>query len=91
LPAAGEPVVGREVIARHLATRGGFALDWEPREAVVAHSGDLGYTWGTYETHLTVPVGPPQISRGKYANVWRKAADGHWRVALDIGNASPGS
>jgi ketosteroid isomerase-like protein len=28
-------------------------------------------------------------SYGKYVTIWKKQRSGAWRVALDIGNASP--
>jgi ketosteroid isomerase-like protein len=88
LPAGSQPVIGRETIYQRMSSISGSILAWEPRQAEVARSGDLGWTWGTYEVRS-----PGEDSRvlayGKYVNVWRKQADGSWKVIVDIGNQSP--
>ena len=62
------------------------AFQWEPRTGDVAASGDLGW--------LTGPVKFPQpdgsIRHGCYFSVWKKQADGGFRVILDIGVQPPG-
>lgn len=62
------------------------AFAWEPRTGDVAASGDLGW--------LTGPVRSPQadgsIRHGCYFSVWKKQADGSFRVLLDIGVQPPG-
>jgi ketosteroid isomerase-like protein len=88
LPAAADPVIGRDLIRQRLADTGG-TLTWEPQAAAVSRAGDFGYTWGLYESATATPGGPPKITRGKYANVWRQGPDGRWRVVLDIGNVRP--
>lgn len=64
-------------------------LSWTPSHAEVSRSGDLGYTWGTYV--LTRTRDGKEISRrtGKYVTIWRKGADGAWRVVADIGTPDP--
>ena len=42
----------------------------------VAKSGDLGYVYGTYER-----TGP---EKGNFLRIWRKGADGVWRIAIDV-------
>lgn len=86
LRATGDPAIGRGS-ADH--PQDGTTLTWEPKTAAVARSGDLGYTWGTYELTVPVAAGPPKVTQGKYANVWRKDPQGRWRVVLDIGNSPP--
>ena len=63
----------------------GFALAWEPTEAVVAKSGELGYTVGTSEFTVNGPDGNPVTTSGKYLTVWRKQS-GEWMVTADIFN-----
>jgi ketosteroid isomerase-like protein len=62
------------------------AFTWEPRTGDVAASGDLGW--------LTGPVKYPQpdgtLRHGCYFSVWKKQADGSFRVILDIGVQPPG-
>ena len=60
----------------------GFALSWTPTRADVAASGDLGTTVGTYEMSMA-----GSSEKGKYVTVWRKQADGSWKVVDDIFNA----
>ena len=68
-----------------------FSLQWEPAQAEVATSGDLGYTVGRYEARRMGPDGQPVRQTGSYLTVWKRGADGSWKVALDIGSsdASP--
>ena len=87
MPAGANPVVGKKAILAGMGS--GYVLSWEPKKAEVAKSGDLGWTWGTYELHTKDAEGKPIVRYGKYVNVWRKQKDGTWRVILDMGNASP--
>jgi ketosteroid isomerase-like protein len=64
-------------------------LTWTPVGADMSVSGDLGYTYGTYEFHSKDKDGKPVVSHGKYATVWKKQKDGSWKVAMDMGNTSP--
>lgn len=64
-----------------------FELTWDPTFASVGPSGDLGYTIGTYELTSSSAVGPV-TSAGSYLTVWRRQANGDWKVEADIG--SPG-
>lgn len=65
----------------------GFAGGWQPTTVVAARSGDLAYSIGTYELSWNDPTGKRVTDRGKYATIWRKQADGNWKVALDMFNA----
>ena len=64
----------------------GFSIMWEPTSAHVSEGGDLGYTLGPYEMTLDDPDGNPMSLVGKYLTVWRKQADGQWKVTADIFN-----
>jgi len=65
------------------------SLRWQPEQAVLAKSGELGYTIGSYELHASGPGGSPVTRRGRYLTVWRRQADGTWKVLADIGNVAP--
>jgi len=64
-------------------------LTWTPVGADMAASGDLGYTYGTYEFRSKDKAGKPTVSYGKYTSIWKKQKDGSWKVVLDMGNSSP--
>jgi ketosteroid isomerase-like protein len=64
----------------------GLTVHWEATGAEVSESGDLGYTIGT--TQVTVDQeGTPMVTVGKYVTVWKKQADGSWKVVVDCFNA----
>ena len=62
-------------------------LTWAPVGAGTAASGDLGYTYGTYEFSTMDKDGKPVVNKGKYATIWKKQKDGSWKVAMDMGNS----
>jgi uncharacterized protein (TIGR02246 family) len=64
-----------------------ISVSWTPTNADVAASGDLGYTTGTYQASMTMPDGSTHPDNGKYATVWKKQADGSWKVVVDIFNS----
>ena len=81
--------LGKEAIRRIFAgafAMPGYACKWQPAKVEVARSGDLGYSRGTYELSINDAKGNPITDRGKYATVWKKQADGSWKVALDMFN-----
>jgi len=62
------------------------ALRWDPDTAIVAASGDLGYTLGHWETVLKTAAGDSVLGRGNYVTIWEHQSDGTWKAAIDIGN-----
>lgn len=64
----------------------GSGLVWEPSEADIAASGDLGYTMGRFESTFVGPDGQQGTRTGTYVTIWKKQADGTWKVAVDIGS-----
>ncbi len=89
LPHGAEPVMGRENISQGLASAEGLELHWQPEDGEVSKSADMGWTWGRYQAMVPGPDGETITSHGKYLNVWRKQADGSWRVRVDMGNQNP--
>lgn len=90
LPARLNPIFGRDSIYQSMKNSGDdYILQWMPRSAEVAESGDLGYTWGLYTITWQDENGDTLSSFGKYLNVWRKQEDGCWKVVVDMGNLSP--
>ena len=64
----------------------GVALSWKATKVTVAGSGDLAYSTGAYQMSAPDDSGKPSVDRGKYVAVWKKQADGNWKVAVDIWN-----
>ena len=89
--APNEPMVtGKEAIREMVGgmfAMPGFGIKWQPTKVEAARSGDLGYSVGTYELSMNDPKGKPMMDRGKYATVWKKQADGSWKVAVDMFNS----
>lgn len=85
---AGMPVVRgkdaiREFVARNRA-QPGFAMKWEPREAVVSHDGSLGYTVGDYEVTIDGADGGVLTRRGRYLETWQRDETGSWKCTVEI-------
>ena len=83
-------VQGPAQIREHMRTvlSEGNRLTWEPTHAFLSEEGDLGYTIGRWEFSpgQAAPAhGGP--ARGSYVTIWRRQADGAWKVVLDIGNS----
>lgn len=84
------PAVGRAAIAKSANWDPKlYQLTWTPTDAQMGPSGDMGYTWGHYEGHSKDVNGDPVIVKGRYITIWRKQADGQWKVALDAGANEP--
>ena len=64
-------------------------LTWAPVGADISASGDLGYTYGTFEFRSKDKDGKTVVDHGKYTSIWKKQKDDSWKVVLDMGNASP--
>lgn len=90
LPNGADAIQGKDNIAQTMGFLDqGNKLTWKPEFADL--SGDLGYTYGTYvfTSKDKDKDGKPVVEYGKYITVWKKQSDGSWKVALDMGNASP--
>ena len=64
-----------------------LTLDWRPVIAGVARSGTMGFTSGPFLLVDNSGRRPP--SHGVYFSVWRRGADGGWKVAADAGIRTP--
>jgi uncharacterized protein (TIGR02246 family) len=73
-------------IFRKLLSVPGVALGWKATKVTVAGSGDLAYSTGAYEMTALDDSGKSSVDSGKYVAVWKKQADGNWKVAVDIWN-----
>jgi|SRR5579863_6837220 len=90
LPNGGDAIQGKVNIAKGM----GFLddknnhLTWIPVGADISASGDLGYTYGTFEFSSIGKDGKSTVEHGKYTSIWKKQKDGSWKVVLDMGNSS---
>ena len=55
-------------------------ISWKTTRVETAKSGDMTYLIGTYE--MTMKDGTKD--KGKYCEVWKKQADGKWKVSADM-------
>jgi ketosteroid isomerase-like protein len=77
----------REIMAPVLADSAPRLL-WEPIRAEVGHGGDLGYTIGRSQ-RVARDSAETLLGTGNYLTVWRRQADGTWKVERDIGTYTP--
>lgn len=84
------PIEGFEAIKASLMSESDstFTLTWEPKFARIAASGELGYTYGTYQIRDKATDSVTGV--GKYATIWLKQSDGKWKAILDTGNPGLG-
>ncbi|MGE5400979.1 MAG: YybH family protein [Ignavibacteriales bacterium] len=79
------PVKGKDKVAELFKGRPdtSFVLTWKPMAADVAASGELAYTYGTYEIKNRAGS---VIGDGTYVTIWKKDKAGNWKFVLDTGN-----
>ena len=82
------PAKGGEAIRKTLSgfmSDPNFSLSFDNEVTEVAASGDLAYTRGSYTASYTNPeTKQKQTERGSYVSVFRRGADGSWKVVEDI-------
>jgi ketosteroid isomerase-like protein len=84
----GEAGPAKEQIRKNPDPPAGFQLLWEPRFGDIAASGDLG--WLTGPSTSINPARQPSTRYGAYSSVWKRQADGTFKVVLDVGVNAPG-
>jgi ketosteroid isomerase-like protein len=78
------PAEGKQAALALLLTKQG-TLMWKPAMADISQSGDLGYTYGTFE----FKGADNKSEHGSYVRVWKKDTGGKWRVVIDILSPDP--
>lgn len=73
------PFVGKPAARPVFAAAG--ALAWQPAKADVSRSGDLGYTYGLAQWKAS---GEAKVEYANYVRLWKRQADGAWRVVLEV-------
>jgi ketosteroid isomerase-like protein len=66
-----------------------YQLTWTPQGAQMGPSNDMGFTWGHYEGRSKDKNGEPVVIAGRYFTIWKKLANGTWKVALDASAEGP--
>ena len=72
---------------KEMLTTPGAAIRWKAAKVEVAKAGDLACVSGTYEETMTEASGKPVKDHGKYVAIFKKQADGTWKVVADIWNS----
>lgn len=88
-PQRGDILRGEEAIRRYWTPPPGMESRTvhhrvRPEEIVV--QGDTAYDWGYYEGATRLGEGKEVHWEGKYVIVWKKTADGQWKIYLDSWN-----
>ena len=62
-----------------------FSLVFAPTKIEIAQSGDIAYSQGTFQYTTTDPKTKKRVGQaGNYVEVYKKQADGTWKVEEDI-------
>ncbi len=84
---SGESTTGIEAMrafAEGVASTPGFNITTQRLALEVGEGGDMGYTLNLLELSVTGPDGDPVIQQLRDFHLWRKEADGAWRIVEDI-------
>ena len=81
------PVVGREPALAALNSKPGV-FNWQPTNADLARSADLGYTYGTYDFKSAASDAAAPAERGGYLRIWRRHGNA-WKIVCDVTNPLP--
>jgi ketosteroid isomerase-like protein len=79
----------RGMVERSMKIKG-FEIFWEPQQAFVSKSGDLGYV--IIKNYMTMPIdtlGNTRTVFNKGVEIWKKQEDGNWKNVIDISNSDP--
>lgn len=79
------PLLSREAVVESMRGLSG-KFEWSSDTAIVARSGDMGYTYGRMRVIGRMQRVPSEYG---YVRIWRKAAEESWKLALDIIIAYP--
>lgn len=89
----GQPALkGHESIRQMLiesAKIPGFEISWEPKEAYVSESGDIGYVIANNYVNMKDSLGNTITTFNKGVEIWKKQGDGSWKNVVDIFNEDP--
>jgi ketosteroid isomerase-like protein len=82
------PIAGADAVDYIIGLKDtGYKMQWKPSNAVVALSGELGYTYGVYQLK---PSLVDTAFYGTYVSIWKKQPNGKWKFVLQSGNEGIG-
>ena len=64
-------------------------LNWTPIFGDISRAGDLGYTTGPFWITETIAPEKPPTRNGYFFSIWKRQAQGDWKVVLDLGICTP--
>ncbi|HAH25964.1 MAG TPA: hypothetical protein DCL77_19760 [Prolixibacteraceae bacterium] len=81
------PIIGKQGLIDSYVGKSdsNIVLTWKPAKALIAQSGELGYTYGFWTF-----IAQHDTTRGTYLTIWKKNASGQWKFILDTGNSGLG-
>jgi uncharacterized protein (TIGR02246 family) len=90
----GRPIEGAKAIGEAFTAMvedPAMTFDYRQGRMVVSEGGDMAYSTATYTYTYTDPKsGKPVTSLGSNLSVWRKQADGSWKLVADNNAGKPG-
>jgi uncharacterized protein (TIGR02246 family) len=91
LPPNAPAIAGKNRIQAGLTTLmadPNFALTFHSTRVEASKGGDMVYTIGAYSRTVTdMKSKKPVTDKGNYLTVWKKEADGNWKVVTDMDNS----
>jgi ketosteroid isomerase-like protein len=76
-------ISGKRAIDEHYKNVDTKTLTWTPDFVDVSKSGDLGYTYGTYQFTYKDSIGVEHVDTGIFHTVWKRQEDGSWKYVWD--------
>ncbi|MGQ1786509.1 MULTISPECIES: YybH family protein [unclassified Saccharicrinis] len=59
-------------------------ISHDPYSVIVSEDADMAYIWYAYEIVLGDGENAPHVEKGKDISIYRKHADGSWKLVVDI-------
>ena len=82
------PIAGADAVDFIIGIKDtGYTMMWKPSNAMVAASGDMGFTYGVYEIKSSLI---DTSLYGTYVSIWKKQSDGKWKFVLQSNNEGIG-
>ena len=89
MPTAEPLISGKAAVTEeweHVLAIPGFDSRSVTTGAKVSAANDLAYTMGSYRTAMVGEDGKQVVEPGKWLTIWKKQADGNWRIVVETYN-----